>query len=136
MPAHAPHFHTTIKQITNICSETQKDFPTRIASKVGDRVRFVELANISHFYAEDKLTFAASENGNFIVDRTISELEHELNPAKFVRIHRATLLNIDFVEEVNSWFGGRLIVKIKTSKRTELTVARDRVRELKEKLGF
>ncbi|MDQ3750868.1 MAG: LytTR family DNA-binding domain-containing protein [Acidobacteriota bacterium] len=132
----APDLQATIRQITDSWAKAKKDFPTRIASKIGDRVRFLELANISHFYAEDKLTFAAAANGNFIVDRTISQLERELNPQKFVRIHRTTLLNLDFVEEINSWFGGRLIVKIKDGKRTQLTVARDRVRDLKEKLGF
>jgi len=132
----APDLQATIRQITDSLAQAKKDFPTRVASKLGEKIRFVELAQISHFYAEDKLTFAATTSGNFIVDRTISELEKELNPAKFVRIHRATLLNLDCVEEINSWFGGRLVVKIKNDKRTQLTVARDRVRDLKEKLGF
>ena len=132
----APDLQATIRQITDSLAQAKKDFPTRVVSKLGEKIRFVELAQISHFYAEDKLTFAATAGGNFIVDRTISELGKELNPAKFVRIHRATLLNLDYIEEINSWFGGRLVVKIKNDKRTQLTVARDRVRDLKEKLGF
>ena len=132
----APDLQATIRQITDSWTKAKKDFPTRIVSKLGEKIRFVELAQITHFYAEDKLTFAATAGGNFIVDRTISELEKELNPAKFVRIHRSTLLNFDFVEEINSWFGGRLMVKIRDGKRTQLTVARDRVRDLKQKLGF
>ena len=133
----APDLQATIRQIADSWTNQKKDFPARIASKLGEKIRFVELAQITHFYAEDKLTFAAAAaGGNFIVDRTIAELERELNPAKFVRIHRATLLNLDYVEEINSWFGGRLAVKIRDNKRTQLTVARDRVRDLKEKLGF
>jgi two-component system LytT family response regulator len=132
----APDLQATIRQMTDSWTNKKKDFSTRIASRLGEKIRFVELARITHFYAEDKLTFAATASGNYIVDRTIAELEKELNPAKFVRIHRATLLNLDFVEEINSWFGGRLLVKIKDGKRTQLTVARDRVRDLKEKLGF
>ncbi|MGI8848798.1 MAG: LytR/AlgR family response regulator transcription factor [Pyrinomonadaceae bacterium] len=132
----APDLQAAIRQMADSWATAKKDFPTRIASKLGEKIRFVELAQITHFYAEDKLTFAATASGNFIVDRTISELERELNPQKFVRIHRATLLNLDFVEEINSWFGGRLMVKIRGGKRTQLTVARDRVRDLKEKLGF
>jgi two-component system LytT family response regulator len=133
----APDLQATIRQMADSWANTKKDFPTRIASKLGEKIKFVELAQITHFYAEDKLTFAAvAAGGNYIVDRTIAELEKELNPAKFVRIHRATLLNLDYVEEINSWFGGRLVVKIKDGRRTQLTVARDRVRDLKEKLGF
>ena len=129
-------FQSTFREIAQFWQNSQKNYPTRIASKIGNQVRFSEIESISHFYAEDKLTFAATERGNFIVDRTITELEAELNPQKFVRIHRAALLNLDFVEEVNSWFGGRLIIKLKGSKNSQLTVARDRVRHLKEKMGF
>jgi len=129
-------FQKAFKQITDFWQTAHKDYPTRVASRIGGRTRFIELAQVTHFFAEDKLTFAATAAGNFIVDRAINDLERELNPQKFVRIHRATLLNLDFVEEINSWFGGRLAVKIKDGKRTQLTVARERVRDLKEKLRF
>lgn len=62
--------------------------------------------------------------------------EQELDPNRFARIHRAILLNTDYVEEAHAWFGGRLVIRLRDGKRTELTVARDRVRELKERLGF
>lgn len=52
-----------------------------------------------------------------------------------MRIHRAILLNLDFVDEIHSWFGARLLVRLKDAKQTELTVARDRVKELKERLS-
>jgi Response regulator of the LytR/AlgR family len=42
-----------------------------------------------------------------------------------------TLLNLRYVEEVSSWFRGGLIVRLKDEKRTELPIARDRVREVK-----
>jgi DNA-binding LytR/AlgR family response regulator len=46
------------------------------------------------------------------------------------------LLNINYVDEVSSWIGGGLIVRLKDGKRTELQIARDRVREVKERLNF
>ena len=55
---------------------------------------------------------------------------------RFVRIHRAALLNTDAIEEIHQWFGGRLRVSLKGAPASELIVARDRVRVLKERLGF
>jgi two-component system LytT family response regulator len=110
--------------------------PARIASRLGERVRFVELSHITHFFAQDKLTYAATASGQYVVDRTITELEEELHATAFVRIHRAVLLNTDFVEEVRTWFGGRLNVRLKDPQKTELTVARDRVKDLRDRLGF
>jgi two-component system LytT family response regulator len=113
-----------------------RTFPNRIASRVGERVVFVDIGSVTHFYAKDKLTYAATAAKDHVVDSTIAELEQRLDPAQFVRIHRATLLNLTYVQEVNSWFGGGMVVRLKDGKRTELQVARDRVRALRDRLEF
>ncbi len=128
--------HSSQEASQQASQQAQRSYPTRIASRSGERVRFIELSRITHFFAQDKLTYAASADGQHVVDRTVAELEQELDPARFVRIHRAMLLNTDFIDEIHSWFGGRLLVRLKDDKRTELTVARDRVRELKDRLSF
>jgi two-component system, LytTR family, response regulator len=112
------------------------DYPARIASRIGERVEFVELARVTHFFAADKLTYAATPVRNYVVDHTIQELEQKLDPRKFIRIHRATLVNIDFVYDLHALFAGRMMVRLKDEKKTELTVSRDRVRELKQRLGI
>jgi two-component system, LytTR family, response regulator len=114
----------------------QPEYPARIASRIGERVEFVELARVTHFFAADKLTYAATPAKNYVVDHTIQELEQKLDPRKFVRIHRAILLNLDFVYDLHAMFAGRMMVRLKDEKKTELTVSRDRVRALKQRLGI
>src|SRR5204863_6722617 len=103
--------------------ELARKFPLRMASRSGQRVVFVELASVTHFYAKDKLTFAATASKDYVIDGSIAELEHKLDPGQFLRIHRSTLLNLAFVDEVTSWFGAGLVVRLKDGKRTELPVA-------------
>ena len=91
---------------------------------------------MTHFFASDKLTYAATPAKNYSVDHTIQELEQKLDPKRFVRIHRSTIVNVQFVQEMHSWFAGRMMVRLKDDQHTELTVARDRVRALKERLGI
>jgi len=71
-----------------------------------------------------------------LVDQTVTELERRLDPAKFLRIHRSALVNVDCIFEVNSWFAGKVILSLKDPQRTQLPVARDRVRFLKARLGI
>jgi two-component system LytT family response regulator len=111
-------------------------YPERVASKVGERIEFVDLEKVTHFFAADKLTFAATAAKNYAVDYTIQELEEKLDPGKFVRVHRATLVNVAHVQELHSWFAGKMMVRLKDPKHTELAVSRDRVRALKERLGI
>jgi two-component system LytT family response regulator len=124
------------EQIRALARELTRTFPERVSSRIGERVVFVDVSTITHFYAKDKLTYAATASKDYVVDITISELEQKLDPAHFVRIHRATLLNVHYVEEVSSWFGGGLVVRLKDGKRTELQIARDRVRNVKGRLEF
>ncbi len=109
--------------------------PERITSRTGERTHVLDVARISHFFARDKLTYAASEGHAYPVDHSIGELEQRLAARNFVRIHRATLVNLEWVREIDSWFAGGAVVRLKDEKGTELLVARDRVRILKDRLG-
>ncbi len=111
-------------------------YPQRVSSKLGERVEFVDLTRVTHFFAEDKLTYAATAEKRYVVDWTITELEEKLDPARFVRVHRATLVNVDYVGELYSLFAGKQLVRLKDAKRTELTVAKERVKALRERLGL
>jgi two-component system, LytTR family, response regulator len=107
----------------------------RIASRVGDRTTVLDTARITHFFAKDKLTFAVSHEHERVVDYTIAELERRLDPRRFVRIHRATIVNVAFVLELYPGVTS-LVLRLKDDRKTELTVSRDRVHGLKERLGI
>ena len=112
-------------------------YPDRIATaRIGEKVQYVELARVTHFFAEDKLTYAATKTKNHMVDHTIAELEAHLDPKRFYRVHRATIVNLAWIQETDSWFSGGSLVRLKDDKGTEVAVARDRVRGLKATLGF
>lgn len=121
--------------LAQILEQRVPSYPTRISSKIGDKVEFIDLSRVTHFFADDKLTFAATETKNYLLDSTISDLESKLDPKKFFRVHRATLVNLDFVHELYSYFSGKMLVRLKDAKRSEITVARERVKELKSRLG-
>lgn len=109
---------------------------TRLASRIGEKIAVVDVRAVTHLYARDKLTFAATAQHHYVVDPTIAELEEKLDPDRFVRIHRGVILNLDHLLEVHAGFTGKLIVRLKDAAKTELTVSRDRARVLKAKLGL
>jgi len=107
----------------------------RIASRVGERTTILDVARVSHFFARDKLAFAVSGGRDYVIDFTIAELESLLDVRRFVRIHRSTIVNVGFVHELYPGVDG-LVARLKDERKTELGVARDRVRDLKERLGI
>jgi two-component system, LytTR family, response regulator len=108
----------------------------RVASRVGDRTTVLDVARVTHFFSKDKLTFAGANGREHVVDYTLGELEDKLDPRRFVRIHRATIVNVGLVQELDTWVDGGVLVRLKDEKKTELSVSRDRVRALKDKLGI
>ena len=123
-----------LKHITTSLRESKEEYPERIASRLGDRLRFLDLENVTYFFAEDKLTYAVQDGKSHSVDYTIAELEKKLDPRKFFRIHRSTIVNLSWIKEITSLPGTALNVRLKDEKETDLTVARDRAREFKERV--
>jgi two-component system, LytTR family, response regulator len=131
-----PDLQALLKHLADSLRETKAEYPERIASRLGNRLWFLDLARVTHFYAEDKLTYAVSEGKAYCVDYAITELERKLDPKKFLRIHRSAVVNVDWIKEVASLPGGALNVRLKDREDTDLTVARDRAREFKARVGY
>jgi two-component system LytT family response regulator len=132
----SPQLSGLLQELAASLRGQQASYPRRVASRVGERISFLELDLVTHFIAQDKLTYAVVDGHAHCVDQGIAELERRLDPAKFLRIHRSALVNVDWIHEVNSWFAGKVVLCLKDAQRTQLTVARDRVRSLKERLGI
>ena len=135
-PVAAPEWKAVLAQLAGALRQEAPAYPERIASRLGERIQILDLDAVTHFFAQDKLTYAAANGKNYVVDHTVADLEQKLDPHRFCRIHRATLLNHAWAREMDAWFGGRVRVRLKDAKSTELQVARDRVPELKKRLGI
>ena len=104
--------------------------------KTGHSPQHATYFNWPHNQYGFKLTWAAAGGKTHIVDETITELEQKLDPARFFRIHRSTLVNLSYVQELHPWLGGGVLLRLKDQNRTELQVARERATAMKDKLGL
>jgi two-component system, LytTR family, response regulator len=111
-------------------------FLDHLASRIRDRVHLVPVEEVTRVVARERATYAVTAAAEHLLDMTIAELERRLDPARFFRIHRAVLVNVAWVGELRAGEDGHLQVCLKVARRTELAVARDRVRALKERLGL
>ncbi|HET9989785.1 MAG TPA: LytTR family DNA-binding domain-containing protein [Kofleriaceae bacterium] len=103
----------------------------RLTSRIGDRTHVIELDRVTHFQAEDKLTYALTLDHSYVVDGSITALEERHAGDGFFRIHRATLVRLTAIAEL---LANPPRVRLRDCDRV-LQVARDRVRALKDVLG-
>jgi DNA-binding LytR/AlgR family response regulator len=89
----------------------------------GEQVLQIDVADVLYFDAADKYTCVVLASGEKLLRTSIAELESELDPGLFKRIHRSTLVNMAHVHATHRDESGRMFVRIKNHKR-ELPVSR------------
>lgn len=108
--------------------------PRRLAVRQANRIVLVGTREILQVGAEDKLVYVHTAKGKYLIDRTVTALETQLAPLGFLRVNRGDLVNLEYVREAAPWFSGSWQLKLANG--AEVTVSRDRVREMKIALGL
>jgi DNA-binding LytR/AlgR family response regulator len=84
-----------------------------VQASVGSSVRMISTREILFFRAEEKYTRVQTEQMQVLIRKTLKELEDELDPAEFWRIHRSTLVRVDAIAEVTRDMRGRQLVSLR-----------------------
>ncbi len=94
----------------------------RLAIRNKGHVTFVRTENIDWIEAADNYVRLHCGTSNHIVRETMNAIEGRLDPARFVRIHRSTIVNADRIRELQPWFRGDYRVILHDG--TELALSR------------
>ncbi len=129
---------TADESIKKLLSEWSpgKEYLKRIPSRVGDKIYILNDDRIVYFASDQKLVFAHLEDTKHLVNYKLEELQNRLDPEKFFRIHRSTIVNLNFVKTIEAWFGGGYKMKVGDKGHTELTISRAAGKLLRQKLGW
>jgi two-component system LytT family response regulator len=100
----------------------------RVIIKSAGRIMLLRTDEIDWVEAADNYVRVHVGSESHLLRETLGALELRLNPAKFMRIHRSTVVNIDRVKELQPWFHGDYIVILQDGSRLNLSrTYRDRV---------
>jgi len=106
----------------------------RLVVKENGRIFLIRPGEIDWIEAEGNYVRIHSGKTSHLLRETLSNLEARLHPAKFVRIHRSTIVNIDRVEEMQAWFHGEYRVILPGG--VQLTLTKSYKDRLQEQLGI
>ena len=97
-------------------------YPDVLAIKDGSEVTRVNVQDIQWIDAAGDYMCVHALDGMHIMRKTMKELEQELNPQLFVRVHRSAIANIRFVKKLVSHISGEYHLILQND--TELKVSR------------
>lgn len=95
---------------------------SRIAIRADGRVFFVKAEEIDWIGAEGNYVSLHLGKDSYLLRETITNMEGQMDPARFLRIHRSTIVNIDRVKELQPWFHGEYRVLLRDG--TQLVLSR------------
>lgn len=102
--------------------------PRRLAVPDRDRIVLLDVSRILWIEAQKDYAAIHTAGRTWLVRRTMQDLHGSLDPDRFVRIHRSTLVNLDAVRELRPLFRGEYAVLLHDG--TELKVSRRRTEAL------
>ena len=105
----------------------------RLVVKAAGRIYFLETSEIDWIEAEGNYVSVHSAKKAHLLRETIGSLELQLDPKKFVRIHRSSIVRIDRIHELQPWFHGEYRIILLDG--TQLTLSRNHRDKLQEALG-
>ena len=105
----------------------------RIVIKASGRIYFLDTSEIDWIEAEGNYVSIHAAKKSHLLRDTIGNLESQLDPKKFVRIHRSAIVRISSIQELQPWFHGEYRVNLKNG--TQLALSRNYRDKLQEALG-
>jgi len=78
--------------------------------KTGEELRFVPVSEVLFFKAEDKYTVVQTAQKEFLIKTPIKELEKELDPDQFWRVHRSSIVNIEKIKLIKRSFTNQMMI--------------------------
>ncbi len=105
----------------------------RLVIKSGGRVFFLRVEEID--WIESAANYVKLHVGreSHLLRETINSLAAKLDPDKFLRIHRSTIVNLERVKEMQPWFHGDYVIILKDG--MQLTSSRSYRERLHKLLG-
>jgi two-component system LytT family response regulator len=104
-----------LKSIQGNTSEGAK-YSSHLFVQKSEKLLNLEVKEIMYLEASGDYTVLSTKNDQFLSSSGIGKLEEKLDPEVFIRIHRSTIINLNFLKEIEKHFNGGLIVKMENGK--------------------
>ncbi|MEQ8304088.1 MAG: response regulator transcription factor [Cyclobacteriaceae bacterium] len=89
--------------------------------KDGDRCWFVSLTNIRLFESDGNYIKVYFDNNRPMIHKSLNALDEKLDERAFFRASRKHIINLSWVESIEPWFNGGLMVKLKGGDKVEVS---------------
>ena len=106
---------------------------THLLVKTGTHSVLLQIARIERLEAEGDYVRIHSGRDTYLTRQTMNRIEAQLGAARFVRVHRSTIVNVEYIKEIHSLPGGDHSIALRDG--TQVTLSRGYRERLETALG-
>jgi len=107
----SPEFDLKMEKVLQVLENKEiPDYLRLIKVKTGSDLRFVPVSQVIYFKAEDKYTIVQTVFNEFLIKTPIKDLEKDLDPKHFWRVHRSAIVNIEKIQVIKRSFTNQMII--------------------------
>lgn len=101
--------------------EKKLDFDDQIFIKDGEKCWMVKISEIYLFEVEGNYTKVFFRNEKAVLTRSLNIIEKKLPEEKYFRANRNTIFNINYIQNIENWFSGNLMIKLPNDNQVEIS---------------
>ena len=110
----------------------EQAYKKRFSVKVGQHLKLIATTDIECVFSENKGTYVHTTAGrNYLLDRSLEQLDKELDPQLFFRVSRKFYVNINAINDMVSYTNSRIKITLNNYNEQAIIVARERVKAFK-----
>lgn len=107
-------------------------YESHIFVQKSEKLFNLPVEEIIYLEASGDYTIISAKNDQYVSSSGIGKLEEIMNPDMFLRVHRSTIINVNYLKEIERHFNGGMVVKMQNGKsfpvsRTYAKIIRRRV---------
>lgn len=102
--------------LSSIKTENKTSYDSHIFVQKSEKLLNLPVDEIMFLEASGDYTILITKNDQFVSSSGIGKLEELLNPEMFIRVHRSTIININYLKEIEKHFNGGMVVKMQNGK--------------------
>jgi|TARA_B110000438_G_C15583972_1_gene550855 two-component system LytT family response regulator len=106
----------------------------KVFVKDGDRCWFISLKEIRLFESDGNYIKVYFNNVKPMIHKSLNALDEKLDERSFFRASRKHIINLSWIETIETWFNGGLLVQLKGGEKVE--VSRRQAARFKEKMSL
>ncbi len=131
------YFSANFQQLIQGQQAPSKDrYKKRFLVKRGSDYITIKTEDIAFFYATHKLVcMVENTNQKFILDKSLADIEKEIDPVQFYRANRKYLINITAIKKIKTYPKSKLLIEVIPAINEEVIISQENVADFKEWMG-